>query len=289
MPVHAVFMVGGEPLSVIEQHIETRNEFDPWPNIARSIASGCGRRRHKDLPSTAWPVPAASSRTGPYAAGVPYATDEGAADFHSLRAYFISALVRSGTSIKTVQALAALVLSPPPQPAAAPPGGCPRALDIRSERLAVSSIPGSPTGPASDIFLSARYRPWFEAQHRAGRSIPSSTRCCQAFGSSPTARARSGSTPTRMPWSVMCQEEMRRSTPGAGHRPSSPRRPRPGHDVDGLELVGREPFVPSAHDQASATLTWLAPMFTWRTGRASLRTWASIRRAERNPRWAESI
>jgi integrase len=33
------------------------------------------------------------------AAGVPYETDEGVADFHSLRAYFVSALVRSGASI----------------------------------------------------------------------------------------------------------------------------------------------------------------------------------------------
>jgi integrase len=40
------------------------------------------------------------------AAGIPYATDEGRADFHSLRAYYISALVRAGASIKEVQALA---------------------------------------------------------------------------------------------------------------------------------------------------------------------------------------
>ena len=40
------------------------------------------------------------------AAGIPYATDEGVADFHSLRAYFVSALVRLGASIKEVQTLA---------------------------------------------------------------------------------------------------------------------------------------------------------------------------------------
>ena len=40
------------------------------------------------------------------AAGIPYATDDGVADFHSLRVYFVSALVRSGASIKEVQALA---------------------------------------------------------------------------------------------------------------------------------------------------------------------------------------
>ena len=35
-------------------------------------------------------------------AGIPYATDDGVADFHSLRAYFVSALVRAGVSIKGV-------------------------------------------------------------------------------------------------------------------------------------------------------------------------------------------
>ena len=40
------------------------------------------------------------------AAGIPYETDEGVADFHSLRAYYVSALVRSGASIKEVQTLA---------------------------------------------------------------------------------------------------------------------------------------------------------------------------------------
>ena len=39
-------------------------------------------------------------------AGIAYETDEGVADFHSLRAYFVSALVRSGASIKEVQTLA---------------------------------------------------------------------------------------------------------------------------------------------------------------------------------------
>ena len=40
------------------------------------------------------------------AAGIPYETDEGVADFHSLRAYFVSALVRAGATIKEVQTLA---------------------------------------------------------------------------------------------------------------------------------------------------------------------------------------
>jgi hypothetical protein len=38
--------------------------------------------------------------------GIPYETEEGVADFHSLRAYYVSALVRSGRSIKEVQQLA---------------------------------------------------------------------------------------------------------------------------------------------------------------------------------------
>jgi hypothetical protein len=40
------------------------------------------------------------------AAGIPYETAEGAADFHSLRVYYVSLLVRSGRSIKEVQQLA---------------------------------------------------------------------------------------------------------------------------------------------------------------------------------------
>ena len=40
------------------------------------------------------------------AAGIPYETEAGFADFHSLRGTYISALVRSGASIKTVQTLA---------------------------------------------------------------------------------------------------------------------------------------------------------------------------------------
>jgi site-specific recombinase XerC len=40
------------------------------------------------------------------AIGVPYETDDGVADFHSLRAYYVSALIRSGRSIKEVQQLA---------------------------------------------------------------------------------------------------------------------------------------------------------------------------------------
>ena len=45
-------------------------------------------------------------RTDLEAAGIAYETDEGVADFHSLRGYFVSALVRSGRSIKEVQQLA---------------------------------------------------------------------------------------------------------------------------------------------------------------------------------------
>ena len=40
------------------------------------------------------------------AAGVAYETEDGIADFHSLRAYYVSALVRAGASVKEVQTLA---------------------------------------------------------------------------------------------------------------------------------------------------------------------------------------
>lgn len=40
------------------------------------------------------------------AAGIPYQTDEGCADFHSLRAVYISNLIASGASVKSVQKLA---------------------------------------------------------------------------------------------------------------------------------------------------------------------------------------
>jgi len=40
------------------------------------------------------------------AARIPYETDAGVADFHSLRAYYVSAMVRSGANVKTVQTLA---------------------------------------------------------------------------------------------------------------------------------------------------------------------------------------
>ena len=40
------------------------------------------------------------------AAGIPYETDSGVADFHSLRGDFISYLVSSGASVKTCQTLA---------------------------------------------------------------------------------------------------------------------------------------------------------------------------------------
>src|SRR5262249_34662525 len=46
---------------------------------------------------------------------------------------------------------------------------------------------------------------------------------------------------------------------------------------------------PHGTGPAYAMLTWLAPMFTWRAGRAILRTRAKVARAERNRLWADSI
>jgi hypothetical protein len=45
-------------------------------------------------------------RTDLAAAGIPYETDEGVADFHSLRGYYVGALVKAGASISEVRALA---------------------------------------------------------------------------------------------------------------------------------------------------------------------------------------
>ena len=46
--------------------------------------------------------------------GIAYVTEEGVADFHSLRAYYVSALVRTGASIKAVQSLARHAKPEPP-------------------------------------------------------------------------------------------------------------------------------------------------------------------------------
>jgi integrase len=74
------------------------------------------------------------------AADVPYETAAGFADFHSLRAYYIGALERSGASVKTVQTLArhsnpALTLKRYAKP---------KLVDLRG---AVEEIPQAPAAP----------------------------------------------------------------------------------------------------------------------------------------------
>lgn len=66
---YAVLTVGGALLAVIKQSIEDKDECDLWPSNARSVAPGCGRRRHKVMPLTAWPVLTVGSGTGPCVAG----------------------------------------------------------------------------------------------------------------------------------------------------------------------------------------------------------------------------
>jgi hypothetical protein len=74
--------------------------------LARDLA---GWLRDKPARASVFPLhhkTAKAIREDLAAAGIPYETDEGVADFHSLRAYFVSALVRAGASIKEVQTLA---------------------------------------------------------------------------------------------------------------------------------------------------------------------------------------
>src|SRR5262249_5917630 len=95
------------------QHLPPRQQYEE-PKVSRSA--------NPDVPGTR-PSPVAPRQAGRpvfplhhetarairrdlEAAGIPYATDEGKADFHSLRAYYISAFVRSGASIAEVRKLA---------------------------------------------------------------------------------------------------------------------------------------------------------------------------------------
>ncbi|MHC5538065.1 site-specific integrase [Singulisphaera rosea] len=50
--------------------------------------------------------PAKMIRADLEAAGIPYETEEGFADFHALRGFYVSALIKSAANIKTLQTLA---------------------------------------------------------------------------------------------------------------------------------------------------------------------------------------
>ncbi len=65
----------------------------------------------RDIPAGATVFPlhhetAKAIRADLEAAGIAYETEEGVADFHSLRAYYITGLVRAGASVKALQTLA---------------------------------------------------------------------------------------------------------------------------------------------------------------------------------------
>ena len=104
------FRLQGPDPSIFLRAGSTKNRRpaeQPIPaSLARDLASWL-----RELPEGVAPFPlhhetAKAIRVDLEAAGIPYATDEGVADFHSLRAYYVSALVRSGASIKEVQTLA---------------------------------------------------------------------------------------------------------------------------------------------------------------------------------------
>jgi integrase len=74
--------------------------------LARDLADWIAGIRPKESVFPLHHETAKAIRQDLEAAGISYETDAGIADFHSLRAYFVSAVVRSGASVKTVQTLA---------------------------------------------------------------------------------------------------------------------------------------------------------------------------------------
>jgi integrase len=104
------FHLNGSDPSVILAASATKNRRpaeQPVPvALARDLAAWLADR---PAGSSVFPLhheTAKAIRVDLAAAGIPYETDEGVVDFHSLRACFVSALVRAGASIKEVQALA---------------------------------------------------------------------------------------------------------------------------------------------------------------------------------------
>jgi hypothetical protein len=114
------------------------------------------------------------------AAGIPYETDEGVADFHSLRAYFVSALVRSGAGIKEVQA--------PARPAKPQTTLNPYAkVSVRDLRGAVGGLPAPPATGTDAQHISNRLAHYLPvAGDGSGRELP------ETGGSSGTASIKLG-------------------------------------------------------------------------------------------------
>jgi integrase len=99
------------------------------------------------------------------AAGIPYSTDEGVTDFHSLRAYYISALVRSGATIKEVQTLARHAK---PQTTL----NHYAKVSVRDLRGAVESLPSLPdVNPEPEALAATGTDPKPTATHPATRQV----------------------------------------------------------------------------------------------------------------------
>ncbi len=136
------------------------------------------------------------------ATGIPYADDSGRiADVHALRSAFVSALVRSGANVKTVQTLARH--SSPTMTL-----GVYARLDARDERDAIRALPSfTPAKPgarqtgtdgegvlpsclASDGAEACRSVPFGAAQHAqdADDTVTASCELVEAVGIEPTSR-----------------------------------------------------------------------------------------------------
>jgi len=104
------FRLDGDHPSIILKPPDAKNRRGVEQPIPRALADRLSRfLAGKPLGQSVFPLhheTAKAIRVDLERAGIPYSTDQGVADFHSLRGYYISALVRSGASIKTVQTLA---------------------------------------------------------------------------------------------------------------------------------------------------------------------------------------
>jgi integrase len=104
------FRLDGVRPSIFLKAAAAKNGKPADQPIARAVADRL-RRWLRDKPAGRPVFPldrdmAKAIRCDLKAIGVAYETDEGVADFHSLRSYYISSLIRSGRSIKEVQVLA---------------------------------------------------------------------------------------------------------------------------------------------------------------------------------------
>jgi site-specific recombinase XerD len=104
------FRLDGSAPSIYLKASGTKNRKPANQPISTALADDL-RRWLREQPPGEPPFPlhhetAKAIRIDLEAAGIPYETDEGVADFHSLRSYYVSALIRSGASVSVVRALA---------------------------------------------------------------------------------------------------------------------------------------------------------------------------------------